>query len=437
MDRIRDASSPACSRYHDIAAPRNAPLGRLRLQPIFIAPPAKKASRRALPSSSSRGLQRADADAKTMTREQAGAGPAFRPAKEGTVASAHPKFKVAAVQAAPAFLDLEASIEKAVRLIDEAGANGARLIAFPETFIPGYPWWIWLGAPAWAIMRGFVSRYFDNSLQYGTAEADRLRAAAKRNDMFVVLGLSERDGGSLYIAQWIIGPDGETIATRRKLKPTHAERTVFGEGDGSHLAVHDLDIGRLGALCCWEHLQPLSKYAMYAQNEQVHVAAWPSFSLYDPFAHALGAEVNNAASKIYAVEGSCFVIAPCATVSQAMVDELCDTPEKHQFLHAGGGFAMIYGPDGAPLAKSLPPDQEGLLYADIDLGMISVAKAAADPAGHYARPDVTRLLFNNRPANRVETMASPIDQEPNAASAAKPAPKPVAAPTLVSAQAAE
>jgi nitrilase len=336
------------------------------------------------------------------------------------MAVAHPKYKVAAVQAAPAFLDLDASVEKTIRLIDEAGAAGARLIAFPETWIPGYPWWIWLGAPAWAIMRGFVSRYFDNSLHYDGAEAERLRAAAKRNKMFVALGLSERDGGSLYIAQWIIGPDGETIAKRRKLKPTHAERTVFGEGDGSHLAVHDLDIGRLGALCCWEHLQPLSKYAMYAQNEQVHVAAWPSFSLYDPFAHALGAEVNNAASKIYAVEGSCFVIAPCATVSQAMIDELCDTPEKHQFLHVGGGFAVIYGPDGATLAQPLPPDKEGLLYADIDLGMISVAKAAADPAGHYARPDVTRLLFNNRPANRIELLALPVDSDAKADVAVKP-----------------
>jgi nitrilase len=337
-----------------------------------------------------------------------------------TMAAAHPKYKVAAVQAAPAFLDLEGSVEKTISLMDEAAAAGASLITFPETWIPGYPWWIWLGAPAWAIMRGFVSRYFDNSLSYDSPEAERLRAAAKRNKITVVLGLSERDGGSLYIAQWIIGPDGETIAKRRKLKPTHAERTVFGEGDGSHLAVHDLEIGRLGALCCWEHLQPLSKYAMYAQNEQVHVAAWPSFSLYDPFAHALGAEVNNAASKIYAVEGSCFVIAPCATVSQAMIGELCDTPEKHQFLHAGGGFAVIYGPDGAPLGQPLPPDQEGLLYADIDLGMISVAKAAADPAGHYARPDVTRLLFNNRPANRVEKLALPVDAESAAEAPATP-----------------
>ena len=109
------------------------------------------------------------------------------------MALAHQKYKVAAVQAAPAFLDLDASVDKAVRLIDEAGANGARLIAFPETWIPGYPWWIWLGAPAWAIMKGFVSSYFDNSLAYDSAAAEKLREAARRNHIVVVLGLSERD----------------------------------------------------------------------------------------------------------------------------------------------------------------------------------------------------------------------------------------------------
>src|SRR6267154_2111271 len=327
------------------------------------------------------------------------------------MALSNPKYKVAAVQAAPAFLDLDASVDKAVKLIDEAGAKGARLIAFPETWIPGYPWWIWLGAPAWAIMKGFVSAYFDNALAYDSPAADKLRQAAKRNDIVVVLGLSERAGGSLYIAQWSIAPDGETVAQRRKLKPTHVERSVFGEGDGSDLAVHDLEIGRVGALCCWEHLQPLSKYAMYAQNEQVHVAAWPSFSLYDPFAHALGAEMNNAISQIYAVEGSCFFLGPCAVVSQAMIDELCDSPEKHAFLHAGGGHAVIYGPDGSSLAEKLPPDQEGILYADIDLGMIGVAKNAADPAGHYSRPDVTRLLLNTSRANRVEHFTLPVDAE--------------------------
>ena len=195
----------------------------------------------------------------------------------------HQKYKVAVVQAAPVFLDLDATVDKTIALIEEASAKGAKLIAFPETFIPGYPWQIWLGAPAWAIGRGFVQRYFDNSLAFDSPQAEKIRQAVKRAKLTAVLGLSERDGGSLYIAQWLIGPDGETIAKRRKLRPTHAERTVFGEGDGSDLAVHDrADVGRLGALCCWEHLQPLSKYAMYAQNEQVHVGAWPSFSLYDP-----------------------------------------------------------------------------------------------------------------------------------------------------------
>ncbi len=237
----------------------------------------------------------------------------------------HAKYKAAVVQAAPVWIDLEGTVAKTIRYIEEAAKEGAKLIAFPETWIPGYPWYIWVGTPAWAIGKGFVQRYFDNSLSYDSPLAQKIADAARDNKITVVLGLSERDGGSLYISQWLIGPDGETIAKRRKLRPTHVERTVFGEGDGSHIAVHDrADLGRLGALCCWEHLQPLTKYAMYAQNEQVHVGAWPSFSMYEPFAHALGWETNNAVSKVYAVEGSCFVLAPCAVISREMVEEMCD-----------------------------------------------------------------------------------------------------------------
>ncbi len=312
----------------------------------------------------------------------------------------HPKFRAAAIQAAPVFLDLDASIDKAIGLIAEAAGNGAKLIAFPETFLPGYPWFIWLDSPAWGMQ--FIQRYHDNSLVYGSAQADRLAQAAKDHAIMVVMGHSEKQGGSLYMGQWIIGADGETIAQRRKLKPTHVERTVFGEGDGSDLAVHDTPLGRVGALCCWEHLQPLSKYAMYAQNEQVHIAAWPSFSLYRGGAYALGPEVNNAASRIYAVEGSCFVLAPCATVSKEMVAMLCgDDPTKRQMLLEGGGFTTIYAPDGQLMHQPLAEGTEGIVYADLDLGMISLAKAAADPAGHYARPDVTRLLLDRTPGDRV------------------------------------
>jgi aliphatic nitrilase len=315
------------------------------------------------------------------------------------------KYKAAAVQASPVFLDLERSIDKAISLIEEAAANDAALVAFPETWLPGYPWWIWLDSPAWGMQ--FVQRYFDNSLVVDGEQAKRISEAAARNNIFVVMGYSERSGGSLYMGQSIIDRRGGTIATRRKLKPTHVERTVFGEGDGSHLRVHDTELGRMGALCCWEHLQPLSKYAMYAQNEQVHVGAWPSFSLYRGGAYALGPEVNNAASRIYAVEGQCFVLAPCAVVSHEMIRLLIDEPKKERLLVEGGGFTVMYGPDGRPLAEPLPENEEGILYAEIDLSIIALAKAAADPAGHYARPDVTRLLFNPAPATCCEYASRP------------------------------
>ena len=313
----------------------------------------------------------------------------------------HPKYKVAAIQAAPVWLDLNTTIDKCISLIDQAAEEGCELIAFPETFIPGYPWYIWMGAPAWAIQRGFVQRYFDNALSYDSPQAERLRLAVKKTGITAVLGLAERDGGSLYIAQWIIGPDGETIAKRRKLRASHSERTVFGEGDGSDLKVHETPLGRLGALNCWEHLLSLNRFTMYSQQEQVHVASWPGFATYEPFAHALGYEVNNAISQVYAVEGACFVIAPCSMMSKEMVEALCDTPDKHALTHVGGGHAVIYGPDGRSLVEKLPEDQEGLLVAEIDLGVISISKAAMDPVGHYSRPDVHRLLFNPTPAKRV------------------------------------
>ncbi len=314
--------------------------------------------------------------------------------------ASHPKFRAAAIQAAPVFLDLDASIDKAIGLIAQAAAQGAKLIAFPETWLPGYPWFAWLDSPAWGMQ--FIQRYHDNSLVYDTPEAERIAQAAREHGIMVVMGLSEKQGGSLYMGQWIIDAEGKTVARRRKLKPTHVERTIFGEGDGSDLSVYPTALGRVGALCCWEHLQPLSKYAMYAQNEEVHIAAWPSFSLYRGGAYALGPEVNNAASRIYAVEGQCFVLAPCATVSDEMVQMLCgDDPMKRQLLRTGGGFTAIYAPDGQLMHEPLPEDTEGIVYADLDLGMISLAKAAADPAGHYARPDVTRLLLDKTPGERV------------------------------------
>ena len=305
--------------------------------------------------------------------------------------------KAAAVQAAPVYLNLDASIAKAAEIVSEAARNGAKLVAFPETWLPGYPFFVWLGAPVEGIR--FIPQYHANSVELHSSEMKRLQKIAAANEITLVMGYSEREGGSRYMSQVIIGEQGEILLNRRKLKPTHVERTVYGEGDGSDLRVVDAAFGRLGALNCWEHMQPLFKMAMYSQFEEVHVAAWPTFSLYREMAYALGPEVNNGASRQYAVEGSAYVLAPCSIINQEVFDLLAATPEKGALLNPqtskpGGGFAQIYGPDGRALCEPIPEDQEGILYADLDPAMVAIAKAAADPAGHYSRRDAARLVVN-------------------------------------------
>ena len=318
--------------------------------------------------------------------------------------------KAAAVQAAPAFLNLDAAVAKGVRLIAEAAQQGAQLVVFPECWIPGYPWWIWLDSPAAGM--AFVARYHRNAPTADGAEMRAIREAAKQHQIMVVMGYTERAGGSLYIAQQIIGADGRLIAARRKLKATHVERTVFGEGDGSDLAVHDTPLGRLGALNCWEHLNPLNKYVLYAQHEQIHAAAWPSFSVYEGAAYALGPELNTALSQVYAAEGQCFVVAACGVVSREMIELLCDSPAKQALLKAGGGHAMIFAPDGRPLCEPLPPDQDGLLLADLDPDLIAIAKSAADPVGHYSRRDVAHVVFNPGSPRHLEIQEALPDEPP-------------------------
>ena len=317
-------------------------------------------------------------------------------------------FKAAVVQAAPIFLDKDATIEKGIALIKEAAANKADIIAFPETWIPGYPWWIWLGSPAWGMQ--FVGQYFENSLVVDSPQAKLITKAALDNNINVVMGFSEKHGGSLYMSQMIIDRTGKILGVRSKMKPTHAERTVFGDGDPSGLATWQLDIGRVGALNCWENLLSLLKYSLFSMGEQIHVASWPSFSLYRGAAYGFSAELNTAATQVLACEGGVFTLMACATVSQEMIKMLCDTPDKGELLLEGGGFAAIFAPDGRPITKPLPETAEGILYADIDIGMLGIAKNAMDPVGHYSRPDAVRLLLNTNSSPKVERFSLPMKE---------------------------
>lgn len=307
--------------------------------------------------------------------------------------------RLAAVQAEPVWLDIEGTVAKTIKLIEAAAAQEVDLIAFPETWIPGYPVFLWT-LPATEQMP-FVGRYHENSMTVDGVHMKAIREAARDNKITVAIGFSEKAFGSLYMAQTVIGPAGQILIHRRKLKPTHVERTLFGEGDGSDLQVVDTPLGRIGALNCWEHLQPLTKYAMYAQNEQIHIAGWPCFGVLGAIP-ALSPEANIGASKTYALEGSSFVL----TSTQIMSDEGIKTfaladGSIPPIYNGGGGFARIFGPDSSQLSDNLDETVEGFVTADIDLAMINYAKNAADPAGHYSRPDVTQLLFDNAPKRAV------------------------------------
>ena len=212
--------------------------------------------------------------------------------------------RVAGVQAAPVFLDADATVEKAVALIEEAAANGAELVAFAESWLPGYPSWIF-GAAGWedAGAKAVYRRFRENAIAVPSPATDALCRAARANGVVVVMGMTERDtdtvGGSLYNSLLYISAEGAILGVHRKLMPTHAERIVWGQGDGSGLLVVETGVGRVGGLICWEHWMPLARFAMHAEREEIHVAAWPEVG--DP-------EMHRFASRHYAFEGRCFSI---------------------------------------------------------------------------------------------------------------------------------
>ena len=306
-----------------------------------------------------------------------------------------PTVRLAAAQASPVFLDRERSTEKAVELITEAARQEAQLIAFGEAWLPGYPWWIYMGSPIYG--GKFTQQLYANAVKIQSDTIDRLCIAARENHIYVIMGMTELAGGSLYLAQITIDPSGKLIGHRRKLKPTHAERTIWGEGDGSDLFVLPTVIGQVGSLNCWEHLQPLTRYAMNCFNEQIHVSAWPAFCLYTGILYSFSGEACVAVSRSYALETQTYVIHVGGLCDQATFDLLADDEEKRKLLRVGGGISQIIDPNGETIAGPLGDDEEGLLIADCDMSKIPAAKMANDPAGHYARADVTQLLLNRCP----------------------------------------
>ncbi|THY52011.1 carbon-nitrogen hydrolase [Aureobasidium pullulans] len=311
----------------------------------------------------------------------------------------NPTVRVAVVQAEPVWFDLQGAVKKAITIIDDAAARGARLVAFPEVWIPGYP-------AARSCDVELFTRYIMNSLRRDSKEMERICAAAARNSVAVSLGYAERDGNTLYLAQAFIDQNGVIQMNRRKIKPTHMERTVFGDGSGSSLlnVVDCAGIGRVGMLCCWEHSQPLLKFHTHSLGEQIHVAAWPA-QLQHEEGKGLWSTANEGSlnlSVTYAIEGGCFVLHACAILTQRGIDAM-QTQEGDQYYAPGGGSSCIIRPDGKIMTEFIRDDQEGLIVADLDFDEILRSKAYLDTQGHYSRPDLLWLGVDSREKSRVKS----------------------------------
>lgn len=300
----------------------------------------------------------------------------------------YPKFKAAAVQAAPVFLDASATTDKACELIAEAAANGAKLIGFPEGYISGYPWWIWLTDPVSGSR--FQKQLMENAVEIPGPIVKKLSDAARKNKIYVCISVSEKEGGSLYLTQLWFDPMGNLMGKHRKMKPSGGERLIWGDGEASMMPVFDTEIGRLGGLQCWEHWVPLNLQAMNAQNEQVHVASWPCFV---PGDEALTSEApNEIATRYYALATQTYVISSTQIHTQEIFEKMDKIAPYDTFVSYGGGNACIVGPNGKILTEKLPRDQEGIVYAEINLEKLVDCKYQIDPAGHYSNKTLTMTM---------------------------------------------
>jgi len=313
--------------------------------------------------------------------------------------------RIAIVQQPPCFLNLQATTDRAIGLLEQAVDSSAGLVVFPETWLPGYPVWIddapgaclWDHPPAKALFRHLRQ----NAPTIDGPEITRLSQAAQRTGSHVVIGIHEKSGGSLYNSMVFLAPDGG-LAVRRKLVPTYTERLLWGRGDGSGLFSIDTDFGPLGGLICWEHWMPLARAAMHATGETVHVAQWPWVK--DP--HQL-------ASRHYAFEGRCFVLASGCVMNQQDMLEGFDSSggpaEARELLEQTGtdgtnilrGGSAVIGPDGNYLVEPVF-DNPDTVFADLDSRLIEESRLTLDVDGHYSRPDVFTLSVNTARQTNVE-----------------------------------